>query len=223
MKKVLLSALLLIYSCGKLVDPVNHDSRFDPVKEQFEKDAQAFGLTVDTSDIAIAFGDTRKKIKYAGFLPLTRDPGPSYGYCLVLGKTNNDLGKPLAKMALGKRHNSKIILISNDLRNFPAKDIEATVYHELGHCALNFGHKENQLLMSTSFNGNMDNFRYFLLKELFTDKSEMPPVLMKSRLMDQEMELIYEADYEFLNERIFYRLFFHPIQKKYYFINAPVY
>lgn len=220
MKKLLQSVCaFLFFSCGALVDPAIEDPRFESIKRQFEKDAEYFGYRVDTRHISIAFGDTRKKIKYAGFISIMNDPGPSYGYCLVLGKTNNDLKKPISKLALGDRHNSRRIIISNELKKFPIEDIEATVYHELGHCALNLGHNENEILMSTTFNGNMRDFRYFLLEELFRRKSKMPKTLTRISSVGEGMELMYEADYEFMGKRIFYELYYDELTNRYYYRN----
>lgn len=219
MKKLLPLILFLTFSCGKLVDQAQNDVRFDSIKNQFEKDAALFGIRVETDDISIAFGDTRKKIKYAGVIPLTDDPGPAYGYCLVLGKTNNDIGKPLSKLALGNRHRSKRIVISDELKDFSVKDLEATVYHELGHCALGLGHAESEQLMSTSFNGNMDNKRYFMLQEMFTHKKDVPDKLIRTIDQKADFELVYETDYEVFGEHIFYQLFFQPTTGLYYFKN----
>ena len=222
MKKLAWMLLLIFGGCGALVDPPENDPRFDSIKEQFEKDAAFFGYHVDTSDISIAFGDTRKKLKYAGFIPITKDPGPSYGYCLVLGKTNNDIKKPLAKLALGNRHHSKQIIISDELKNFSVADLEATVYHELGHCALGLAHHENEMLMSTTFNGNLHDLRFFLLEELFTRKRRrMPRAITKTGYPNDGMVLLYASDYELMGARIFYQLYQHPETGSYYYKNEP--
>ncbi len=221
MKSILILLCFIFTSCGKLVDQAKNDSRFDSIKEQFEKDAAFFGIDVETENISIEFGDTRKKVKYAGVVPITKDPGPSYGYCLILGKTNNDFGKPLTKLAFGSRHNSRRIVISDEMKNLPIKDIEATVYHELGHCALDLGHNEKEQLMSTTFNGNMEHLRYFMLKEMFTHVRESPATLTRVVATKDEDVLIYEVDYHLLGERIYYQLYLNQRNGRYYYLNHP--
>jgi predicted Zn-dependent protease len=219
MKKLSFFLLLILSGCGVLVDPADSDPRFEPIKKQFEKDAAAFGIAVDTSSISIAFGDTQKSLKYAGIIPITKNEGPAYGYCLVLGKTNNDLEKPLVKLALGKKHLEKRIVISDELRSFPVEDIEATVYHELGHCALGLSHSNTELIMNPLFNGNLKDFRYFLLEELFKRKRNMPRTLTKISNAPYTMDLIYEADYVLFEKHIFYQLYYDSLIERYFFRN----
>lgn len=219
MNKLQLVLLLILSGCGVLVDPADSDPRFEPIKRQFEKDAAAFGITVDTSPIKIAFGDTQKRLKYAGIIPITNNDGPAYGYCLVLGKTNNDLKKPLAKLLLGSKNLEKRIVISDELKNFPVEDIEATVYHELGHCALGLGHSNSELLMNPEFNGTMKDFRYFMLEELFLRKRSMPKTLTKISRATASMELLYEADYELFSKHIYYQLYYDSMINRFYFRN----
>lgn len=219
MKKLSLLLLFFLFGCGKLLESADNDPRFEPIKRQFEKDAAAFGLTINTNSIYIAFGDTRKPLKYAGLIPVTNDPGPSYGYCLVLGKTSNDLKKVLAKIALGNKNLEKRIIISDELKSFPIEDIEATVYHELGHCALGLGHNDKELIMNPKFNGNLNDFRYFMLEELFLRKRKMPRALTKISGPTNNMELLYEADYVFLSNHIYYQLYYDPIIDRYFYQN----
>lgn len=219
MNKLRILLILILSGCGVLVDPADSDPRFEPIKKQFEKDAAAFGVAVDTSTISIAFGDTQKRLKYAGIIPITKNDGPAYGYCLVLGKTNNDLERPLVKLALGKKHLEKRIVISDELKNFPVEDIEATVYHELGHCALGLSHSSTELLMNPSFNGNMKDFRYFMLEELFKRKRNMPRTLTKISAATFSMELLYEADYVLFDKHIYYQLYYDSLINRYYVRN----
>jgi hypothetical protein len=221
MKVLALLSFLLISSCGALLDSVHDDPKFHSIRDQFVKDAKLFGINVDTKNIRIAFGDIHKKIKYAGFISVGRDPGDALAYCLILQKSNNDLVKPLTKIALGDRYKLKIILVSQDLKDQPADYLESIVYHELGHCALNQDHNNRDSIMNPYGIYHMDMYRYFYLKDLFTQRPVEQPDLLSFTRLEDSLELIYKVDYQAFNQRIFHQLFYDHNLKEYIFSNTP--
>ena len=146
MKILSLCFLFFLMSCGLGLNIPKHNSDFDPIVKQFKKDLAFFGLEADPSNITIAFGDTEKDIQIAGLIPVSKGTSAD-GICVTLAKTSNDLAKPLARLATGEHYGKKIIIIDEKNREQPLSFLESLVYHELGHCALDYDHKNDQAII----------------------------------------------------------------------------
>lgn len=225
MKLFLLIILFLDAGCGALLEPIHDDPRFTSVKEQFVKDAKKFGINADISNIKISFGDVYKSIKYAGFIPISKAPDDAEAYCLVFQQSNNDLIKPISKLALGNKYKLKVIIVSDSLKNESAEYLESIVYHELGHCSLNLKHLENEVIMNSCGVYRLDEFRYFYLKELFTRSPSGNNTIYHTNnsdiLSDHDLRLIYQVDYIAFGNRIFQQLFFNQATEEYIFNQTP--
>lgn len=208
-------------ACGNLLDTIQDDARFDPIKKQFVKDAKLFGKNPDISNLRIAFGDTDKDLKYAGFITVSKGDGSHPdGYCQIL-KSDGGSMSPIQKIAYGNKYNMKVIVISQKFKNASLEFLETLVYHELGHCVLGYGHRPDSVMGSeVAFMGAS---RYFWLKELFTRQPiDYNLVIRKIDLAVHDLEPVYKVDYAGFNENISQQLFFDKAAQQYYTIDNLV-
>lgn len=210
----ILLLLLLLSSCGALIDPPKHDRRFNPIMRQFQKEAAFFGVDVNPFDVAISFGDTKKGPELMGLIRLHPDNSKSSeeAYCSKLLTSKITPINALAKITWGKKlHGKKYIIISNELKGESLEYLESLVYHELGHCALDREHEEQNPVMSTHGIYEFGSSRYFILKSFFQRMpySEPETIIVQSRDIQNEddYELIYETEYEAFNQVISNRLY----------------
>lgn len=205
-------------ACGNLLDSIDDDPKFIPIRKQFVKDAKFFGINVNLDNVRISFGDTDKDMKYAGFITISKgDRSHPDGYCQIL-KSNQSAIEPFQKMALGKKYNTKVIVISDKYKNASLDFLETLVYHELGHCVLDYNHRENSIMSSGV--ATMSYYRYFYLKEFFAripfeNDHELKIVdVVKNNLIP-----IYKTDYSGFDQRIFQELYFDPETNIYYSVD----
>lgn len=214
---LLLPLILMISGCGALLDEPADDPRFHPIRDQFVEDAKFFGVDAHTSNIKISFGDVNKRIKYAGFINATSNPDNADAYCQIFKpKSGNDLAKGVLKAALGKKYNLKVIIVSDKHRNESLDFLETVVYHELGHCALNYDHREEDSIMSLGDVMRTGSMRYFYLRELFNRTPlEDIPIGIQSDIKETS-ELIFESSYEAFGQVMHFQQFFDHSSKKFF-------
>lgn len=206
--------LLLLTSCGLGLDLPKHDSRFDPIVKQFSKDLKHFGVEGDPSNIIISFGNPKDGIDIAGFIPISKGTDAD-GLCITLAKTSNDLVKPFARIATGNHYRKKIIIIDDIHEDKDLSFLEPLVYHELGHCALNLPHNNDQEIMSEYGVQSMTQNRYFLVRELLTNEPyRMPPLRVQQNT--EPKDLIYHVNYKAFGQMIDHKLFYSERSQEYY-------
>ena len=222
----LLMVFISIYlaGCGIGLDLPKHDSRFDSILNQFEKDATFFGKNVDTSQISVAFGNTAAEYKVVGLIKLTHNLGAAEGICLVVPSDNNEFAKNYYRSMYGKHAGKRIIVVDNSYQLKSAEKIEILVYHELGHCALNLPHKEDQLIMSSIDTGAiLGSYRYFYLREMFLNNKNYPLSIdaLKSKDLENndQIELVYKVDYYSFGQRLSNELYFDRSLEKFLFLD----
>lgn len=218
--KIIAFALLFILSSCLLKNEPKHDPRFNSIRQQFSDDAKFFGVEVNPFDVKIAFGDVNERVKFAGFVPLVgKSRSDAEGVCGIISNTNNDIAKPFAKLVAGSNFKQKYIVIKQVLEGESLGFLESLVYHELGHCALDLSHNDDEMIMNTSGVYEFSNFRFFYLKELFTNEQTVTNSI--STLSDEtevldRFEIVYQANYSAFNEDIDHTLYYDPDTEKYY-------
>jgi len=222
----LLMVFISIYlaGCGIGLDLPKHDSRFDSILNQFEKDADFFGKNVDTSKIRVAFGNTEAEYEVVGLIKVTKNLGAAEGICLVVPSDSNEFVKTYYRSMYGKHAGERIIVVDNSFQLKSVEEIEILVYHELGHCALNLAHKEDQLIMSSIDTGAvMGSYRYFYLREMFLNNKNYPHSIdsLKSKDLanNDQIELVYQVDYYSFGKRLRNELYFDRNLEKFLFLD----
>lgn len=221
MKKLKYFLLILVFatvSCGIVTDRPNHDPQFNPVLEQFRKDAKYFDVNVPTRKVSIQFGDVTKPPRFLGLIKLVGGNKNNVdGYCGTIAKGRNGIGNFLGKLASGPLHETKFIIINERLRDAPPRFLETLVYHELGHCMLGYGHDDSRSVMDihsgiTEFGKDrLFQLEAFFRKKVYTSKAM---VILRSQ-PDENIEKVYEVDYEAFGERIKNRTFYDPVKGRY--------
>ncbi len=217
---LLIFCCLFMSACGNLLDSIEDDSRFTPIKRQFEKDALFFGIKVNAENVKISFGDTDKDMKYAGFITVSKgDRSNPDGYCQIL-QSSNDIASTFQKMALGKKYNTKVIVVSDKYQNSSLDFLETLVYHELGHCLLNYAHRKESVMDSDV--SYMGAYRYFWLREFFTRQSFPENIFVELKKVDMvknNLIPIFKTDYSAFGQKIYQELYFDPEASLYYSID----
>jgi len=214
LKRPILLALaclsLLFSSCGMVNNKPKHDPRFNPIIQQFAKDAAHFGVKVNTKNIKVSFRDINDSPKLLGIYNITSKSDPhSLGVCYKL-KPKKKLGRVFYRLGMGHYYDERYIFInpSQEYTNF--NELETTVYHELGHCILDKEHddSEGSLVMSTT-GANLDHERYFDLKYFFTGDRIRPNKYRVSSEPRRGSELIFKTEYMAFDKKVFYELYFN--------------
>ncbi|OFZ27962.1 MAG: hypothetical protein A2381_08180 [Bdellovibrionales bacterium RIFOXYB1_FULL_37_110] len=213
--------------CGIGLNLPKHDSRFNSILNQFQQDAAFFGKNADTSKISVAFGNPRKEYELLGVIKLTKDLGNVDAICLMVPKDSNEIGKTFYRSMYGRHAGDRIIIVDQSFQRKTAEEIEILVYHELGHCALNLPHKEDQVIMSSVSNGTvLGIYRYFYLREMFLNNKNYPlfiyPLEAKDLDDNDNLELVYQVDYYSFGKRLKNELYFDHNKEKFLFLDDVV-
>lgn len=223
MRTILVLLPFLLSGCGIGLGLPAHDSRFDPIVEQFARDMELFGAKGNPFEVTIAFGDPDYQPRYLGIkFPVFNYKGVKKdGICLTVGDVKQTAAKPLAKLVTGQHYDRRVVIINSDLKNASLDYLEALVYHELGHCVFNLMHAKHTAIMGTREFGvySLNSpFRYFYIAELMGAKEAAPEemLLLRSGEGTDSMEFVYEVDYEAFGERISHRLYFDHKKKRYF-------
>jgi len=224
MRLILAFISFYLAGCGIGLDLPKHDSRFDSTINQFKTDAAFFGQSVDTSKISVAFGNTREEYKVLGLIKLNQNQGAADGICLLVPKDSNEFVKTFHHSIYGKHAGERFIVVDNSFQVKSAAEIEILVYHELGHCALNLAHQEDQVIMSSVSNGVvLGVYRYFYLREMFLNNKNYPLFMNslgnKDLEKDENLELVYQVDYYSFGERLKHKLYFDHNNEKYMYLD----
>ncbi|MDO9181475.1 MAG: hypothetical protein Q7U04_03660 [Bacteriovorax sp.] len=171
MRSCFLIFTIFLSGCGAIFDSVQDDARFHPIRDQFVKDAIAFGVNVDISKVKISFGDVVQKNKFAGIVKVSKKYDSADAYCLDVQEMHNDILKPLLKITQPPVYRYKVIVVSDDLKNKDAEYLESLVYHELGHCVLGRPHIENEEIMNSTGIKSMAGFRFLFARTIHTPTS----------------------------------------------------
>lgn len=225
MRAILVLLPFLLSGCGIGLGLPDHDSRFDPIVEQFAKDMDLFDAEGDPFEVTIAFGDPEYQPRVLGIeFPIYKNNGDRKdGICLTVGKVKQTSVKALTKLIAGKHYGRRVVIINSDLKNASLEYLEALVYHELGHCVFNLNHTSHTSIMGDRENGvySLNNpFRYFYISELMGAKEVAPDEILVSRSGSSadSMEFVFEVDYEAFGERISHRLYYDHKRKRYFAI-----
>lgn len=209
----------ILAGCGVGLEIPEHDSRFDPVIEQFAKDMEFFGVDGDPFSVNVAFGETKYQPRFFGIkVPLYKEKDAD-GICVTIGKGMDAKLAPLAALATGKFYKKKFVLIDPRLAKASLSYLESVVYHELGHCVLGLGHDKDSSIMNPEGATEMLQFRYFSVGELMGHRLASPSALFEIEEVTDGLELVYKVDYQAFGKSVSHRLFFDHNSGKYVFID----
>jgi hypothetical protein len=206
-------------SCGLGLKKPRHDARFNPIKEQFVKDASYFGVDAKSVPIKIAFDNVKKRSRLFGFLKLNRKfPDTAEAFCAIWESKNKVL-KPMMKGATGHYYGERYIIIDDRFREASLAYLESLVYHELGHCILRKEHEGTGIMSAENSPAVLGNRRYFYLKHFFQGHESEPDALRILREPSQDSELVYEASYNAFGESISHQLFWNEARDQFFVID----
>ena len=200
-----------------------HDLRFEPILRQFELDAAHFGIDIKTRDVIVTFGDVQRRPSYLGYVPIIGHvSSDAKGICYVMANSkNNDFLRGLGDMAIGENSNRKVIVLDEEYKSASLAAIEAVLYHELGHCTLEYEHVEIPLALMNPTNfiyelGQNPN-RYDYLRNFFLKEKSINYTPFSFSETEQEAEKIYEVTYEAFGQKISQKIYMKESQNMLYF------
>ncbi|MCO4755857.1 MAG: hypothetical protein KC478_15355 [Bacteriovoracaceae bacterium] len=211
-------ALFLTLGCGMGIDLPKHDSRFNPIISQFEKDMEFFGIRGSAENVIVSFGDLDETIDAFNLIPLTRSPEVKVdGACYTVGRSQSKMLDPISKLFTGDKFGKRVVIIDTIHEDAGLEFLESLLYHELGHCSLNYEHDDNvDSVMHEYGIHSLNVSRFVTLRNFFKKVSLDEPVTISPQINDEtQLSTIYEVDYEAFGERSFYRFLYDPQSREY--------